>query len=48
MNSKVTVVADATTGAVITQSVNNPEYGYVKLAQTRTTIDDNGFLRKQH
>jgi hypothetical protein len=46
MNSKVTVVADATTGAVITQSVNNPEYGYVKLAQTRTTIDDNGFLRK--
>ena len=46
MNSKVTVVADATTGAVIVKSANNPEYGYVKLAQARTTIDDNGFLRK--
>ena len=45
MNSKVTVVADPTTGAVINKS-SNPEYGYVKLAQPRTTIDDNGFLRK--
>lgn len=45
MNSKVTVVADATTNAVINKS-NNPEYGYVKLAQPRTTIDDNGFLRR--
>lgn len=45
MNSKVTVVADPETGAVINKS-SNPEYGYVKLAQARTTIDDNGFLRK--
>lgn len=45
MNSKVTVVADATTGAIITQS-SNPEYGYVKLSQTRTMVDDNGFLKQ--
>lgn len=45
MNSKVTVVADATTKAVIVQSENNPEYGYVRLEQPRTIIDDNGFLR---
>ena len=45
MNSKVTVVADPVTGAVINKS-NNPDYGYVKLAQSKTVIDDNGFLRK--
>jgi hypothetical protein len=47
MNSKVVIVADATTGAVIHVSANNPEYGYVKLQQVRTIVDDNGFLRKQ-
>ena len=47
MNSKVTVVADATTKAVIVQSENNPEYGYVRLEQPRTIIDDNGFLRSK-
>jgi hypothetical protein len=46
MNSKVKVVADATTGAVINPS-NNPEYGYVRLEQVRTLIDDNGFLRRK-
>jgi uncharacterized protein YabE (DUF348 family) len=45
MESKVTVVADATTGTVIVQSQNNPEYGYVKLEQNRVMIDDNGFLK---
>jgi hypothetical protein len=47
MNSKVLVVADATTGSVINVSSNNPEYGYVKLQQAKTTVDDNGFLRRQ-
>ena len=47
MNSKVIVVADATTGAIINASTNNLEYGYVKLQQVRTLIDDNGFLRRQ-
>lgn len=45
MNSKVKVVADATTGAVIVQSENNPSYGYVRLEQTRVMIDDNGFVK---
>jgi len=45
MNSKVKVAADATTNAVIVSSPNNPEYGYVRLEQSRTVIDDNGFLR---
>jgi hypothetical protein len=45
MNSKVKVVADATSGAVIVQSEKNPDYGYVRLEQPRTGIDDNGFLR---
>jgi len=43
--SKVKVVADATTGSVINLSVNNPEYGYVRLEQKRSIVDDNGFLR---
>ena len=47
MNSKVKVVADATTGAVIVQSQNNPDYGYVRLEQVRTLVDDNGFLKRK-
>ena len=42
--SKVKVVADATTGSVINLSTN-PIYGYVKLEQKRSIVDDNGFLR---
>jgi hypothetical protein len=47
MSAKVKVVADATSGAVICVSPNNPEYGYVRLEQVRTMIDDNGFLRRK-
>lgn len=47
MNSKVKVVADATSGAVVVQSQNNPEYGYVRLEQVRTLVDDNGFLKRK-
>jgi hypothetical protein len=47
MNAKVKVVADATSGAVIVVSPNNPEYGYVRLEQVRTMVDDNGFLRRK-
>ena len=46
-NSKVKVVADATTGAVITSSPNNPDYGYVMLEQIRLVTDENQFLRKK-
>jgi hypothetical protein len=46
MNSKVKVLGDAN-GVVIHQSQNNPEYGYVRVEQTRTVVDDNGFLRRK-
>ncbi len=47
MNSKVTVAGDATTNSVIVVSENNPEFGHVKLEQTRSIIDDNGFLKRK-
>ena len=47
MNSKVIVLADDTTGAVVNVSENNPDYGYVRVAQVRTVVDDNGFLRRK-
>jgi len=47
MNSKVIVLADETTGAVVNVSQNNPEYGYIRVQQVRTMIDDNGFLRRK-
>ncbi len=45
MNSKVKVAANATTGAVVNVSENNPEYGYIRLEQTKAIVDDNGFLK---
>lgn len=45
MNSKVFVVADET-NAVINVSENS-DYGYVRVQQTRTMIDDNGFVRRK-
>jgi hypothetical protein len=47
MKSKVMVVADATTGAVINQSVNNPEFGFIRIEQFVNHYDDNGFLRRR-
>jgi len=46
MNSKVFVMADET-GSVINVSENNSDYGYVRVQQTRTMIDDNGFIRRK-
>ena len=48
MNSKVIVLADDTTGAVVNVSENNPDYGYVRISQVRTVVDDNGFLRRKN
>lgn len=45
MQTKVYVVSDPTTGSVINISKNNSEYGYVKLQQTRTLINESGFLQ---
>jgi hypothetical protein len=47
MNSKVFVMSDDATGAVVYVSQNNPEYGYIRVQQVRTMIDDNGFLRRK-
>lgn len=44
--SKVRVIGDET-GNVINQSATNPDYGYVRVESVKTTIDDNGFLRKR-
>jgi len=40
-------MSDDTTGAVVYVSQNNPEYGYIRVQQVRTMIDDNGFLRRK-
>ena len=47
MNSKVIVTADATTNAVVNISPNNPDYGYIRVQQVRTMIDDSGFLKRK-
>ena len=47
MNSKVIVLSDDTTKAVIEVSKNNSDYGYIRVQQVRTMIDDNGFLRRK-
>lgn len=46
MNSKVIVLADET-GAVVNVSENNPDYGYVRVQQTRTMVDDSGFIHRK-
>ena len=48
MNSKVIVLADDTTGAVVNVSENNSDYGYVRVSQVRTVVDDNGLLRRKN
>lgn len=47
MNSKVVILADDATGAVVYVSTNNPEYGFIRVSQVRTMIDDSGFLRRK-
>ena len=44
MQSKVVVKADETTGSVINVSTKNSMYGFIKVEQIKTIIDDNGFL----
>lgn len=46
MDSKVYVVGDPTTKAVVEQSKNNPDYGYVKVIQSRSMVGADGFYRK--
>lgn len=44
MSNKVTVTADAQ-GSIITVSQNNPEFGYVRVEQNVTQIDQRGWLK---
>jgi hypothetical protein len=46
MNSKVIVTADATTNRVVNVS-ENPEFGWIRVEQVRTMVDDNGFLKRK-
>lgn len=46
MNAKVRVTADAA-GNVIVPSKNNPEWGHIRVEQTRMVIDERGFARKK-
>lgn len=46
MDAKVVVTADEA-GNVIIKSEKNPEYGHIRVEQTRMVIDDNGFARKR-
>lgn len=45
MDNRVTVAADQN-GNVVGVSQNNPEYGYIRLEQVATQINDQGWLRK--
>jgi hypothetical protein len=47
MNSTVKIVADATTGAVVRVSDNNPEFASVRLEQVRTVIGNNNFIERK-
>jgi hypothetical protein len=44
MDAKVVVTADKA-GNVITRSQNNPDFGHIRVEQTRMLVDDNGFAR---
>ena len=46
MDAKVIVTADKA-GNVIVKSKVNPEYGHIRVEQTRMLVDENGFARKK-
>jgi len=43
---KVTISADKS-GQAIVPSKENPDYGYVRVEQTRSIVDDNGWLKNK-
>ena len=46
MDTKVKVTADKA-GNVIVKIESNPEYGHIRVEQTRMVIDDSGFARRK-
>lgn len=47
MNSKVNIIADDK-GNVVRQSNSNPEFGHVRLVQTRVTFGNSGWVKKSN
>jgi hypothetical protein len=47
MNSTVKIVADATTGAVVRVSENNPDFASVRVEQTKMIIGNNNFIERK-
>lgn len=43
---RVTVTADPS-GQAVVASQNNPEFGYVRVAQTRNIVDERGWLKNK-
>ncbi len=46
MKNQVVVTGDAA-GNVIITSANNPEYGFIRVEQSRMLVDDRGWARKK-
>ena len=46
MDAKCVVATDKS-GSVIVRSANNPDYGHIRVEQTRMVIDDSGFARRK-
>lgn len=46
MKNQVVVTGDAA-GNVIVTSKNNPEYGFIRVEQSRMLVDDRGWARKK-
>ena len=47
MNSKVNIIADDK-GNAVRQSNSNPEFGHVRLVQTRVTFGNSGWVKKSN
>jgi len=47
MNSKVNIIEDDK-GNVVRQSNSNPEFGHVRLVQTRVTFGNSGWVKKSN
>ena len=47
MQSKVNILADDM-GNVVRQSSSNPEFGHVRLQQTRVTFGNGGWVKKSN
>jgi hypothetical protein len=47
MSNQVIVTAQEG-GAIIVQSINNPDFGYIRVEQNRTSIGNDGWVKSKH